>query len=233
MKKIFIVEDEFDLAENLAEILTNSGHEIVGIEEKGEKAYHLILELKPDLILMDVMLKGEIDGIQLAKRLNASTEIPIIFITAHSDQEYLERISNINYDSFLLKPFTKEVLITMVNLTFLKYHNKKIGKNILNIRDKGFLVPIDEDNIIMLKADGLYTRIYTTSRQYVIRDILKDVIGKLSEKKFIRIHKSYMINLDYVTAFNAKEVTIANFIVPIRRGYFRELGELLVERLNN
>lgn len=233
MKKIFIVEDEFDLAENLAEILTISGYEIVGIEEEGEKAYRLILELKPDLILMDVMLKGEIDGIQLAKRLSGCTEIPIIFITAHSDQEYLERISSINYDSFLLKPFTKEVLITMVNLTFLKYHNKKMGKNILNIRDKGFLVPIDEDNIIMLKADGLYTRIYTTSRQYIVRDILKDVIGKLSEKKFIRIHKSYMINLDYVTAFNAKEVTISNFIVPIRRGYFRELGELLVERLNN
>ncbi|SDZ40183.1 MULTISPECIES: LytR/AlgR family response regulator transcription factor [Rhodonellum] len=233
MKKIFIVEDELDLAENIRDILKFSGHEIVGNEEEGEKAYKLIMESKPDLILMDVMLKGEIDGIQLAKSVSEKLEVPIIFITAHSDQKYLERISGLKYDSFLLKPFTKEVLITTVNLTFLKYLNKKVTKNILNIRDKGFLVPIDEDNIIMLKADGLYTRIYTIERQYVIRDILKDVIGKLSEKKFIRIHKSYLINLDHVTGFNAKEVTIASFTAPIRRGFFKELGVLLVERLNN
>jgi DNA-binding LytR/AlgR family response regulator len=233
MKKIFIVEDEIDLAENLQDILNNSGYEIIGREEEGEKAFHRILESKPELILMDVMLKGVIDGIELARQIRTKSTVPIIFITAHSEQIYLERISGLNYDSFLLKPFTKEVLLTTISLTFLKYLNKKEGKNILSIRDKGFLVPIDEDNIIMLKADGLYTRIYTSTRQYVIRDILKDVIGKLSEKKFVRIHKSYMINLDYVTAFNAKEVTIASFVVPIRRGYFRELGELLVDRLNN
>lgn len=232
-KRIFIVEDEADLAENLEDILKNSGYEIVGKEEEGEKALSKILQSKPDLILMDIMLKGLTDGIDLTTRIREKSNVPIIFITAHAKQTYLERVSELVYDSFLLKPFTKEVLTTTINLTFLKNQKKKSDKNILNIRDKGFLVPIDEDDIIMLKADGLYTRIFTKTRQYVIRDILKDVIGKLSDKKFIRIHKSYLVNLDYVTAFNAKEVTIANFIVPIRRGYFRELGELLVERLNN
>jgi DNA-binding LytR/AlgR family response regulator len=232
-KKIFIVEDEIDLAENLEDILINSGYQIIGMEEESENALSKILLTKPDLILMDIMLKGPMDGIELTKKIREKSNVPIIFITAHAEQTYLERISELNYDSFLLKPFTKEVLTTTINLTFLKYLKKKSEKNILNIRDKGFLVPIDEDDIIMLKADGLYTRIFTKTRQYVIRDILKDVIGKLSDKKFIRIHKSYLVNLDYVTAFNAKEVTISNFIVPIRRGYFRELGELLIEKLNS
>lgn len=233
LKKIFIVEDEADLAENLEAILINSGYDVVGKEEEGERALTKILMAKPDLILMDIMLKGLTDGIDLTSRIREKSNVPIIFITAHAKQPYLERVSELNYDSFLLKPFTKEVLNTTINLTFLKYLKKKIEKNILNIRDKGFLVPIDEDDIIMLKADGLYTRIFTKTRQYVIRDILKDVIGKLSDKKFIRIHKSYLVNLDFVTAFNSKEVTIANFVVPIRRGYFRELGDLLVDRLNN
>ncbi len=233
MKRIFIVEDETDLAENLALLLQNSGFAIAGIEEDGEVAFKKISSSNPDLILMDIMLKGMLDGIELTKRIREKSTIPIIFITAQTDQNYLERVSDLTFDSYILKPFTKEVLTTTINLTFLKNNKKRTDKNILNIRDRGFLVPIDEDNIIMLKADGLYTRIYTTTRQYVIRDILKDVIGKLSEKKFIRIHKSYMINLDYVTAFNSKEVTISNFVVPIRRGYFRELGDLLVERLNN
>jgi len=233
LKKIFIVEDEADLAENLEAILINSGYDVVGKEEEGERALTKILLTQPDLILMDIMLKGLTDGIDLTSRIRETSNVPIIFITAHANQHQLERVSELNYDSFLLKPFSKEVLTTTINLTFLKYLKKKAEKNIFNIRDKGFLVPIDEDDIIMLKADGLYTRIFTKTRQYVIRDILKDVIGKLSDKKFIRIHKSYLVNLDFVTAFNSKEVTIANFVVPIRRGYFRELGDLLVDRLNS
>jgi two-component system, LytTR family, response regulator LytT len=232
MNKVLIVEDEQDLADNMAAILKSSGFDVVGKEQEGENALKKIQNSKPDLILMDIMLKGEMDGIELTRRIREKSNVPIIFTTAYYEQIYLERVSDINYDSFILKPITKEVLITTITLAFLKVKRKKVEKNILNIRDKGFLVPIDEDDIIMLKADGLYTRIYTVNRQYVIRDILKDVIGKLSEKKFIRIHKSYLVNLDFVTAFNAKEVTIANYIVPIRRGYFRELGELLVDRLN-
>ncbi len=232
MNKVFIVEDEQDLADNMAAILRSSGFDVVGKEDSGEIAIRKIQQSKPDLILMDIMLKGEMDGIELTQKIREKSTVPIIFTTAYYEQMYLERVSDINYDSFILKPITKDVLITTITLAFLKVKRKKVEKNILNIRDKGFLVPIDEDDIIMLKADGLYTRIYTTTRQYVIRDILKDVIGKLSEKKFIRIHKSYLVNLDYVTAFNAKEVTIANYIVPIRRGYFRELGDLLVDRLN-
>lgn len=232
MNKVFIVEDEQDLADNMAAILRSSGFDVVGKEDSGEIAVKKIQQSKPDLILMDIMLNGEMDGIELTQKIREKSNVPIIFTTAYYEQMYLERVSDINYDSFILKPITKDVLITTITLAFLKVKRKKVEKNILNIRDKGFLVPIDEDDIIMLKADGLYTRIYTTTRQYVIRDILKDVIGKLSEKKFIRIHKSYLVNLDYVTAFNAKEVTIANYIVPIRRGYFRELGDLLVDRLN-
>jgi two-component system, LytTR family, response regulator LytT len=233
MKRIFIVEDETALAENIAIMLKISGYEIAGIEADGEKAYIEILRTKPDLILMDVMLSGKIDGIELTRRIREKSDVPIIFSTAHSDQDFLVRISELNYDSFLLKPFKKEVLLTTINLTFLKYLKRRVEKNILQIRDRGFLIPVDEDDIIMLKADGLYTKIYTKARQYVVRDILKDIIGKLSERKFIRIHKSYLINLDYVTAFNSKEVNIATFVVPIRRGYFRELGNLLVERLNS
>jgi two-component system, LytTR family, response regulator LytT len=227
MKKIFIVEDEFDLAQNFQTILENYGFEVVGNEESGEKAYELILERNPDLILIDVLLNGELDGIDLAKKIREKSNVPIIFITAHQDQSYLERISVLNYDSFLLKPFNRDVLVTTINLSFLKFSNRKCTKRFLNIRDKGFLVPIDENDIIMLKADGLYTRIYTNLKQYIVRDILKDVKSKLSDDKFIRVHKSYLINLNYISAFNAKEVSISNFVVPIRRGFFKELTELL------
>lgn len=232
MKNIFIVEDEVDLAENVENILILFGYTIVGKEGDGEKAFDLILKLKPDLILMDVMLKGKISGIDLTQMIRQVSDIPIIFITAHSDKYYLDRISTLNYDSYILKPFSKEVLISTIYLSSLKQNNVSSTNNVLNIRDKGFIVPLKEDEIMMLKADGLYTRICTTEREYVVRDILKDVNSRLSAKKFLRIHKSYIVNLDFVTAFNSKEVSVKKYIVPIRRGFFKQLSEILHDRVN-
>lgn len=227
MKRIFIVEDEYDFAENIEVLLKNEGHIIIGIENNAETAFDLIMDSNPDIILMDVMLSGKIDGIELANRIRRKSNVPIIFITAYSDQNNLERISQVTYDSFLLKPFNRDVLIATVNLTIFKSTKEKGNKKFLQIRDKGLIIHLNEADIIMLKADGLYTRIYTKTKQYVIRDILKDVYSKLSEKQFIRIHKSFLINLSFITAFNSKEVYLDEHVVPIRRGYFKELGDLL------
>ena len=232
MKNIFIVEDEVALAENVETILSLSGYSIVGKEGDGAKAFDLILRLKPDLILMDVMLQGKLSGIEVAEMVREVVEIPIIFITAHSDHSYLEKISTLNYDAYILKPFSKEVLISTIYLSSLKQNKVSSTNNVLNIRDKGFIVPLKEDEIMMLKADGLYTRIYTTEREYVVRDILKDVTSRLSDKKFLRIHKSYIVNLDFVTAFNSKEVVVKKFKLPIRRGFFKQLSEILLDRVN-
>jgi two-component system, LytTR family, response regulator LytT len=232
MRKIFIIEDDKDLADNIEEILKFHSFDVVGKENSAENCMNSIMDVNPDIVLMDIILEGEIDGIQLAEQIREKLEIPIIFITANCDQSHLQRISKIDNDSFILKPFSKNVLITTINLSFLKYLRIKSAKNILNIRDKGSLVPLDEDDIIMLKADGLYTKINTKNKEYMIRSILKDVVGQLSEKKFIRIHKSYLININYVKAFNSKEVTIGEFKVPLRRGYLKELENLIGNRLN-
>jgi DNA-binding LytR/AlgR family response regulator len=233
MKRVFIVEDEFDIAENIEDLLIHFGYEVVGIEGDGEVACSKISNLNPDLVIIDILLKGMMDGIELAKKMREKSKVPIIFISCYFDYQKLERIAELNYDSFLLKPFTKDALYTAVNLAFLKSKKPKEDVNILKIRDKGFLVPLNENDIIMLKADGLYTKIYTTSKQYVVRDIIKDVIGKLSDKKFIRVHKSYLINLDFISSFNAKEVNMGSHVVPIRRGFYKELGELIVDRLGS
>jgi DNA-binding LytR/AlgR family response regulator len=125
------------------------------------------------------------------------------------------------------------MLNSIIYLAILKY---KVGvklTSILNIKDKGFTVPLKIDEILMLKADGLYTRIYTGEKQYVVRAILKDISATLSINSFIRIHKSYIVNIDYVTSFNSKYVTLLNHVAPIRRGYVKELRKLFNNRFKN
>lgn len=128
MRKIFIIEDDIDLADNIAEILKFHSFDVVGKENSAENSFKLITKANPDIVLIDIVLVGKIDGIQLAEQIREKLEIPIIFITGNSDQSYLQRISNIDNDSFILKPFTIDVLITTINLTFLKYLRKKLKK---------------------------------------------------------------------------------------------------------
>jgi DNA-binding LytR/AlgR family response regulator len=230
MKKIFIVEDESEFAENIEIILNLSGYLVVGKEKEGQLALRSILKLDPDLILLDINLKGVLNGINVAHKLREHSDIPIIFITAHSDENYLLQIAGIKNSFFILKPFSMEALNTIISLAFLKQSLVNKNPKTLNIRDKGFTVPLKEENIIMLRAEGLYTRIYLPERQYVVRDILKDVTAKLPESKFIRVHKSFIVNLAYVIGFNSKEVAVLNQKVPIRRGYAKKFAELIRHR---
>jgi DNA-binding LytR/AlgR family response regulator len=233
LKKIFIVEDDEEFAENVGTIMDLFGYSVVGKEGSGEKSVDLIFDLRPDVILLDLMLSGDLNGIDVALKVREFTQVPIVFMTGHSDKCHLENIALLEGIYFIHKPFSKEMLNSIIYLAILKY---KVGvklTSILNIKDKGFTVPLKIDEILMLKADGLYTRIYTGEKQYVVRAILKDISATLSINSFIRIHKSYIVNIDYVTSFNSKYVTLLNHVAPIRRGYVKELRKLFNNRFKN
>ncbi|MCR9083659.1 MAG: response regulator transcription factor, partial [Cyclobacteriaceae bacterium] len=231
-KRIFIVEDEFDLAENIKDILTHSNYEVIGIESDGKCAIKQIIDNKPDMVLIDIKLSGSLSGIEVCSQIKQNIDTLAIFITAHSDQEILEKIVDVDYDSFILKPFTKETLKSNIYLNLLRKENIVNKNNYINVRDKGLIVPLQESEIMMLKADGLYTKIYTKDKQYMVRDIMKDVSHKLTSDCFLRIHKSYIVNINHVTAYNSKEVNVDKYVAPIRRGFFRELAKKLVLQMN-
>jgi two-component system, response regulator PdtaR len=108
--KILIVEDEGIPAMELQDKLENWGYEVPGIANSGEMAIEMALQSKPHLILMDIMLKGEIDGIEAAKKILDNLDLKVIYLTAHSDKKTLERAKNTNSHSYLLKPFDDKEL---------------------------------------------------------------------------------------------------------------------------
>lgn len=231
MQRVYILEDEIDLQENIELLLTKSGYEVVGKDIKGETFIQLIEIIQSiDIFIIDIMLEGNISGIDVARKIREKSKTPIIFLTALSDLTTLELISSVDQCSYLLKPFNKDSLLTTVKLGLLKTRDIT-NKNLIKIRDKGNQINLDENEILLLKADGLYTKIYTENKQFMVREILKEVVEKLSKEKFLRIHKSYIINMDKVTSFNSKEVTVADQVLPLRRGFYRKFQNLLDERL--
>ena len=109
-KQILVVEDEKIVALDIKGMLSRLGFDVLDIVSTGEKAIQMVTNKKPDLILMDIMLKGELDGINAAQHIIKHYNIPIIFLTAHSDQETKQRACTVNPHGYLLKPFNEKQL---------------------------------------------------------------------------------------------------------------------------
>ncbi|HMQ80028.1 MAG TPA: response regulator [Ignavibacteria bacterium] len=109
-KNIAIVEDEGIVAMDISKCLTSLGYDVAFISDSGEKVLELVENAQPDLILMDVELKGRLNGLETAKLLREKYEIHIVFLTAFEDETTLNRIGELSPDGYLVKPFEDEHL---------------------------------------------------------------------------------------------------------------------------
>ncbi|WP_392535520.1 response regulator [Nostoc sp. C117] len=116
--RILIVEDEFILAINLKENLEFLGYTVVDIVDSGETAIEKATELRPDLVLMDIRLQGEIDGIQAAGEIWNSLQIPFIYLTAYSDKSTVERATLTFTFGYILKPVSLQDLYVGIQTAF-------------------------------------------------------------------------------------------------------------------
>lgn len=232
--KILLVEDNINLSENVREILTIQGYQVADILDKAEDACAKIENHYPDLILLDIQLGGQKNGIDLAEELRASMNIPIVFLTSSSGKDIAKRVSHIKPDGFITKPFTAESMITSIELalqTFKKsntHASKMVGSDTfinseIFIRENGWLKKILTKDIEWIKADGSYTHIFVKGKQYTLRNTVKDVIQKLPQNQFARIHKSYIVNMKKVDALSSSAVKIEDTEIPVGRNYYQSL----------
>lgn len=121
MIKVFIVEDEIIAAESLKVDLEKLGYEVVGKANNGEKALLRINETKPDLVLMDINIKGDIDGIKLTEELIKIQSIPVVYLTAYADKETLLKAANTSPYGYIVKPYKIEDLSSTIIIALQKY----------------------------------------------------------------------------------------------------------------
>ena len=114
--KILVVEDERVVALALEKCLTQLGHEVVALVTSGQEAVRKAEELQPDLVLMDIRLKGDMDGIEAAIRIYKTFNIPILYLTAYSDDSTLERAREANPYGYILKPFEEKALKSAIEV---------------------------------------------------------------------------------------------------------------------
>ena len=123
--RIMIVEDEGIIADHIATRLERNGYTVAGIVTSSEEALDRIPSLMPDLILMDIRIKGDEDGIETANKVRERFDIPIIYLTAHSDRQTIDRAKSTGAFGFLTKPIHHSSLSTSIEMALTKHRSDR------------------------------------------------------------------------------------------------------------
>lgn len=119
-RRALIIEDEILIAEELSERLAAFGFSAVAVDS-AEEGIAIAIREHPDLVLMDIRLKGAKDGVQAVKEIYEQLDVPIVYLTAHSDRLTVDRVKETNYDGFILKPFRAQELQSTIEVAIERH----------------------------------------------------------------------------------------------------------------
>ena len=227
--KILIVEDELLIAEMLAEMLKELSYEVVAIAKNYKEALSILNdpEKRIDLALLDINLSSEKDGLDLGLEINENKKIPIIYITSYSDPSIVKKAAILLPESYLVKPFTKTDLLTSIEIVKAKIGNQASP---LCIKDGNKYVNLSTKDIFYIKSDKNYLEIFLKDSRYVIRNSMEKLLEEINSKSFVRIHRSYAINIDHVSEVVGDLVKIGENELPLSRKFKSDFKEFLINR---
>lgn len=211
--KIMIVEDESIIAGYIEDILTDAGYKVTATTAAGEEALKLAEKDRPDLVLMDIKLDGEMDGIEAAETIWNLYEIPIIYLTAFSDDIILEKAKLSEPFGYLVKPINKKDLIPAVYMAIHKYGKDKVIRE----REERYRTIVEENQVEMTlrfvpggkvtHADEKFSRIMGIKPEEIIGKQLKGTLLQESDDSGRSVPKSQDIIIEPVTSDEAIEPT--------------------------
>lgn len=126
--RALIIEDEILIAEELKERLSRLGYSVVGAVDSADEGIAIATRELPDVVLMDIRLKGEKDGIQAAREIQQKVDLPIVYVTAYSDPLTVERVKRTDHDGFILKPFHRQDLQSTIQIAIERHAIRKKRK---------------------------------------------------------------------------------------------------------
>jgi len=244
---IFIVEDESIVAKDIQNSLTKLGYNVIGFANNGKDAIEKITELIPDLILMDIMIKGPLTGIEVSEKIKEKMNVPVIFLTAYADEGTLSRAKITEPYGYILKPFKEIDLHSTIEMAVYKHQKDSAllkerdflyslvenkdekAKDILFVKSNSRLVKVYLKDIYFVEALKDYVIINTEFARYTVHSTMKELDKKLGNVEFVRVHRSFIARLDKIQSIDNQNVVLENEkkIIPVGGSYREELMQKL------
>lgn len=221
---------------NISLQLTKLGYEVTGIVTRGEEALNHVRQHKPDIVLMDIQLKGNLDGIETVQLMHKEIKIPVIYLTANADEEHFNRAKSTNPYAFISKPFKKMDLQHAIELIIDKLEPKNstaeneefcaspfVQTDSIFVRRNERMIKIMIKDIYYFEADRNYCKIFAKNKDCLLVMTLKEIDEKLPQEHFLRIHRSFIINLSHVDEVAGSHVVIGRKAIPLSKSLRAEL----------
>lgn len=249
MATILIVEDEWLIAQEIRRSLVRLGHAPLAPVDNSESALEVLAQEAVELVLMDINIAGDCDGIATAILVRRHFALPVVFLTARSDSPTLKRANIAQPYGYITKPFTDATLKVQLELALLKAYEAPPPQ--LEVRDLSAALPQSQPpapldpastsmfvrkgtnwvrmlyaEILYFVADDKYVFLHTATEKILIAQNLRSLESSLPAA-FMRAHRSYIVNLDHVTLFDDAYVEVAGQALPVSRTFRGELKKRL------
>lgn len=218
---VLIVEDELIIAKNTAKKLTKSGYNVVKIVSSGQAAISFFEENSSDLILMDIALKGTLDGIETAAKIKERNDIPIIFLTAYASEQTLDRAAEIGCYGYLIKPFREKELLATIKMALAKHQENLLINQ--SLRDTVQQYSSQLDDIYVNHLTNLPSRLFLRDSFEYLKADLTAKTPNINSHKTEQLIAVYNVSLDRLAK-------ISNLLTPEQEKY---LIKEISQRINN
>lgn len=240
---ILVVEDESIVSKDIQHSLNKLGYNVVGAASTGEKALELARSERPDIVLMDIMLKGDMNGIETAEIIRNELSVPVVFLTAYADESTLSKAKITEPYGYIIKPFKEIDLHTSIEMAIYKHgkeqeiirerdllysivENKESSNDFIFVKSNSRLVKLKTVDIYFIEALKDYVVIHTVDTRYTIHSTMKDIETKMGTADFIRVHRSFIVRLDKIASIEFPNLTLEQDkkIIPIGGSYRDDLN---------
>lgn len=230
--RILILEDEAIIAESLFQLLSLLEYNPYEPVDNPDDAIAMIRSFSPDLIILDLNLKDNRSGLEVAAYLTEQKlHIPFIVLTAHSDAGTISAVKKFTPAAYLVKPFMRESLFAAIEMAIPDQSEEEDEDNLELFLKTGIKYEkLDLTELAYVKASGKYTELHFTFGKRLIRMPLSAFIQQNNNIKFLRVHKTYAVNPEFITSFTADELLLDKNKIPIGRFFMPGVNNYLRAR---
>ncbi|WKZ65762.1 MAG: response regulator [Flavobacteriales bacterium] len=240
--RILVVEDEAIVRRDIEQTLRQLGHAVVGTAADGQGAIDRAEADRPDLVLMDIMLKGDMSGIEAAMVIGEQLGIPVIFLTAYSDETTISRARIAEPYGYMVKPFKAVEVQASIEMALHKHaHDAELRRERdqlhelatreaagpLFLKHGGRQVRVPLEDVYYISALKDYFSVHVKDKRYIVHGTMKSIESRLPADKFLRVHRSFIVRLDRIEAIEAPHVIMEDGkgSIPIGDSYYAKLLE--------
>jgi len=230
---ILAVEDDPIYAESLTMLLEDMGYANFAITDNGVDALKMFRLQPPDLLLMDINIKGPLNGVEFVEIASAIKKVPVIYVTSFSDADTFGKAKQTGPSAYLLKPYDDKNLEMAIELAlFNTGTTKKVadenagfkidaGSDAFFVKYNNRLIKIAVSELLFIEVEEKYCYVHTKDRRYAINIRLKDLLAQLPPGAFLQTHRSFAVRLNAVEEVNLDDyvLKIQGKEIPIGRTY--------------